>query len=61
VLESILALDPAISTNTEPYVRPEDQANLKPETISCLQILSRSQSDAQHAAKQKRLAEQAAR
>jgi hypothetical protein len=60
VLESILALDPAISTHTETYVRPEDQAKLKPETIERLQVLSYSQSNARKAAKQKRL-EQAAR
>ena len=60
MLESTLALDPAISTHTEPYLRPEDQAKLKPETPERLKILSRLQSNAQKAAQQKRL-EQAAR
>jgi hypothetical protein len=54
------ALDPANSTHTEPNVRPEDQAKLRPGTIERLQILSHLQSNAQKAAKQKRL-EQVAR
>jgi hypothetical protein len=56
VLEAILKSNPNISQYTEPYVRPEDQAKLRPEDIDRLQLLSRMQSNAQLAAKRRRQA-----